>query len=77
MEPLLDGGMKVCSWDLRQMIKIFAIPIQGKNLLKTFFSGLERLKTLKLGMQHWVLWPYQIYSNGDHWLTLTYSKYQK
>ena len=71
------GGMKVCSWDLGQMIKIFAMPIYGKNLLKIFFSGLERSKILKLGMQHWGLWPYQVYSNGDNWLTLTYFKYEK
>ena len=28
--------------------------------------------TLKLGMQHWVLENYQIYSNDDPGLTLTY-----
>ena len=28
--------------------------------------------TLKLGMQHWVLKYYQVYSNDDPWLTLTY-----
>ena len=28
--------------------------------------------TLKLGMQHWVLEYYQIYSNDDPGLTLTY-----
>ena len=59
------------------MIKIFAVPIYGKNPLKIFFSGLERPKTLKLGMQHLGLSPYQVYSNGDHWLTLTYFKYEK
>ena len=37
---------------LGHMIKIFPMPIYVKNLLKTFFSGLERLKTLKLGMQN-------------------------
>ena len=52
------------------MIKIFAMPIYGKNPLKIFFSGLERPKTLKLGMQHWGLCLYQIYLNGDHWLNL-------
>ena len=45
-------GNEVCSWDLGQMIKIFAIPIYGKNSLKFFFSGLEGPKTLKLGVQH-------------------------
>ena len=28
--------------------------------------------TLKIGMQHWVLEYYQIYSNDDHVMTLTY-----
>ena len=28
--------------------------------------------TLKLGMQHWVLEYYQVCSNDDSWLTLTY-----
>ena len=44
--------------DFSQMIKIFAMPIYGKNPLKIFFWGFERLKTLNLGMQHWELWPY-------------------
>ena len=45
--------------------------IYGKNPLKIFFSGLERSKILILGI------PYQIDSNGDHWLTLTYIEYEK
>ena len=57
---------------LGQMIRILAMPIYSKNLLKTFFSGLERLKTLKLGIQNWGLWPYQFHPNDDHCLTLTY-----
>ena len=40
--------------------------------LKIFFSGTERSVTLKLGMQHWVLEYYQISSNDDPGLTLTY-----
>ena len=28
--------------------------------------------TLKLGMQHWMLMYYQVYSNDDPWLTLTF-----
>ena len=42
------SGMKVCSWDFGQMIKIFAMPIYGKNPLKSFFSGLERPKPWNL-----------------------------
>ena len=71
----MGWGNESLFMDLGQRIKIFAMPIYGKNPLKTFFSGLERPKTLKLGMQH--LGPYQIYSNGDHWLTLTYFTFEK
>ena len=77
VEPPWDRGMKICSWDLGQMIKIFPMFTYGKNPLKIFFSGLKRPKTLKIVMQHLGLWLYQIYSNGDHWLTLTYFKYEK
>ena len=55
------------------MIKIFAMPIYGENPLK-----ISLLRTsLKLGMQHCGLWLYKVYLNGDHWLPLTYFKYEK
>ena len=43
-------------------------------MVKTFkiFSGTKRPMTLKLGMHHWVLEHYQICSNDDAGLTLTY-----
>ena len=31
MEPLLDRGMKVCSWVLGHMIKMATMPIYVKN----------------------------------------------
>ena len=34
LEPL-DGGMKVCSWDLGHIIKMATMPIYGKNLWKS------------------------------------------
>ena len=37
-----------------------------------FFSGTKRPMTLKLGMQHRVLEYYQVCSNDDPGLTLTY-----
>ena len=40
--------------------------------LKIFFSGTKGPMTLKLGMQHWVLKYYQVCSNDDTGLTLTY-----
>ena len=54
------------------MTKMAAMPIYGKNLKK--FSSLEpkRPMTFKLGMQHWVLEYYQVSSNDDPGLTLTY-----
>ena len=67
-----DGGMKVCSNDPGHMTKMAAMPIYGKNLNKIFFPRTKRSMTLKLGMQHRVLEYYQICSNDDHELTLTY-----
>ena len=43
-----------------------------KNLKKIFFSGTKQPMTLKVGMQHRVLKYYQICSNDDPGLTLTY-----
>ena len=40
--------------------------------LKKIFSGTKRLMTLKLGMHHWVLEYYQVCSNYDPGLILTY-----
>ena len=40
--------------------------------LESFFSGTKLPMTLKLGMQHWLLACYQICSNDDSVLTLTY-----
>ena len=44
------------------------------NMVKTLkiFSGGKRLMTLTLCLQHWVLEYYQICSNDDAGLTLTY-----
>ena len=54
------------------MTKIAIVRIYGKNF-KIFFSGTKRPMTLKLGMRHWLLEYYQICSNDDPGLTLTYS----
>ena len=40
--------------------------------IKIFFSGTKRPMTFNLGMQHQVLKCYQVYSNYDPVLTLTY-----
>ena len=44
----------------------------AKNIKKIFFSGTKRLMTVKIDMQHQVLEYYQICSNDDPGLTLTY-----
>ena len=51
------------------MTNLGAMPIYGKNL-KNLWN--KRQMTLKLGMRLWLLDYYQIYSNDDTGLTLTY-----
>ena len=72
VEPLWDGGTKVCSNGPGHMTKISPISIYGKNLKIFISSWTKRPMTLKIGMQHRVLKCYQIYSNHDPGLTLTY-----
>ena len=67
MESPSDGGTKVCSNGPGHMIKMAATPI-----FKKIFSGTKRMMTLKLDMQHRVLEYYQVCSNYDTVLTLTY-----
>ena len=71
MEPPWDGETKKCSNGPGHLTNMVDIPIYGKNLKKSF-SGTERLLTLKVGMQHWALEYFQICSNDDPGLTLTY-----
>ena len=63
--------MKVYSNCSGHMTNIASIPIYGKNL-KKIFSGTKRLMNWKVGVQHWVLEYYQVCSNNDPGLTLTY-----
>ena len=53
------------------MTKMAAMPIYGKNLKKSSPKQ-KRPMTLKLGMQHRVLEYYQVCSNDDPGLTMTY-----
>ena len=62
MELLWNRGMKVCSNGPGHMTKMAAMPIYGKNLKK---SSLEP-------KVQWVLVYYQVCSNDDPGLTLTY-----
>ena len=73
MVPPWDGGTKICSnGGPGHMTKMAAMPIYGKNLKKIFPSGTKRTITLKVVMQHRVLMNYQVCSNDDADLTLTY-----
>ena len=62
----------VCSDDPGHMTKMAAMPLYGKNLKKIFFSGAKGPMTLKLGMQRRVHEYYQVCSNDDPGMTLTY-----
>ena len=53
------------------MTNMALMPIYGKTL-KIFFSETIRPMTLKFGILHRVLNYYQVYSNADPGLTLTY-----
>ena len=72
VDPQWDGGTRIYSNGPDHMTKMATMPIYGKNMKKFFFSGTKRLMTLKLCMQHWVLKYYQIYSNDNAGLILTY-----
>ena len=65
------GGKQVCSNGHGHITKMAAMPIYCENLK---ISSSKRLMTLKLGMQHQVLEYYQVCSNDDLGLTLTYSR---
>ena len=72
MELLCDRRTKVCSNGPGHMTKMAAMLIYDKNLKNNFSSGTKRLMTLKLGLRQRVLNYYQVCSNDDPWLTLTY-----
>ena len=72
MESPWDGGTKVYSNGHGHMTKMATMPIYDKNLKKSSSPEPKRLMTLKLGMQHRVLEYYQVSSNDDPGLTLTY-----
>ena len=69
--PPWDGGMKVCSNGPGHMTTMAAMPIYGENL-KSIFSRTKQPMTLNIGMQHRILQTYQVCSNDNPGLTLTY-----
>ena len=54
------------------MTKMATTPIYGKSSLNIFFSETKRPLALGLGMCHWGCGPYQVCTNDDSRLTLTY-----
>ena len=55
-----------------RITKMAAMPIYGKNLLKSFFYRINSPMTMKLCMEYHKLKLYTIYINDDPELTLTY-----
>ena len=72
METPKDGGTKVWSNGPGHMTKMATTLIYGKNPLKIFFPRTRRPMTLGLGMLHLGCGAYQVCSNDDPRLTLTY-----
>ena len=72
MKTPYDRLAKIFTNCTGHMTKMASTPIYGKTLLNIFFSGTKRPMTLGLGMQHWGCGPYQIYTNDEFRLTLTY-----
>ena len=72
VKPPWYRRMKVFSYGLCHMTNMAAMPIYGKNLKKNFFSGTKMPVTLKVGTLHLVLEYFQVYSNDDPEVTLTY-----
>ena len=71
MEPPWGGERKFVQM-VQVMTKVCpSCPYMVKTL-KIFFFGTKKPMTLKIGMQHRALKFYQVYSNDDLGLTLTY-----
>ena len=54
------------------MTKMATTPIYGKNSLNIFFSGTKRPLALGFDMWHSGCGPYQVSTNDESGLTLTY-----
>ena len=52
------------------MTKLTAMPIQGKTLLKFFFSGTAEIISMKLDMWQLELEDYNVFINHDHVMTI-------
>ena len=54
------------------MTKLALTPLYGKNSLNIFLSGTKRPMALGLSMLHWVCASFQVCTNDESRLTLTY-----
>ena len=66
-----DKLAKIYAKYFGHITKMTAMPIYGKNHFK-IFSRIRRPVILGLGMYHWGLGAYQVCSNDESKLTLTY-----
>ena len=73
MKTPFDKLAKIYTKYFGHMIKMTPTSIYGKNLFKIFFSRTRRPVTLGLGIYYWGCGAYQVCSNDDPKLTLTYS----
>ena len=71
MKTPYDKMAKINAKYFGHMTKMTATPIYGKDHLK-IFSRNRRPMTLGLGMWHWGCVAYQVCSNDEPKLTLTY-----
>ena len=72
MKHLWDRAMKICSTGLGLMTKMADMAIYGKNLLKNLLLWHQKVDNIEINLHHWVLKYYQVCSNDDTVLTLTY-----
>ena len=71
VKHLYNGGINVYINNLGHMTKMAAMPIDGKNPSKIFFSETNQLISRKLGVKHRWLKYYNVYINHDPVMTLT------
>ena len=72
MKTPYDKLAKIFAKHFGHMTKMTAMLIYGKNPLEIFFSRTRKPMALGLGMLHWGSGAYQVCSNDDPRLTLTY-----
>ena len=72
MKTPYDRLAKIFTSFTGHMTKMATTPIYGKKPLNIFFSGTKRPMALGLGMKHWGCGFYQISTNDESRLTLTY-----